>query len=97
MLVISLARDETFIDSAYLVLFRIAFVRLQCDLKEAVLAGVLESLLKVLVAGAGDVAERGRMAAEMVIDAMALHVVRQSAERAQEGQVLSWILVRTRA
>ena len=75
-----------------LVLVGIVFVRPQSELEQPVLPRILERLVKVLVSGLRDVAQSRRVPAEVVVDAVSLHMMRKSTERSQERQILARIL-----
>lgn len=75
-----------------LVLVGIIFVYPQSELEQPVLPRILERLVKVLVSGLRDVAQGRCVPAEVVVDAVSLHVMRKSTERSQERQILARIL-----
>lgn len=75
-----------------LVLVGIVFICPQSEFEQPVLPRVLERLVKVLVSSLRDVAQSRRIPAEVVVDAVSLHVMRKSTERSQEWQILARIL-----
>ena len=75
-----------------LVLVGIVFICPQSEFEQPVLPRVLERLVKVLVSSLRDVAQSRRIPAEVVVDAVSLHVMRKSTERSQERQILARIL-----
>ena len=92
-----LRRDERkgrarLLSTTHLVLARLALVHLVRDLPQRVLGGVAHGVVKVLVAGLGEVAQRRGVSAEVVVDLVALQRSREGAQGSKEGEVLARVL-----